>query len=342
LSNFYSNEGKIDIADNSANYIELGYKSEEKSLSIKVSVENGNNLFSYIYNEDELIYYDKSTPLASFACGNPILFPFPNRIKDAMWTWKGKTHLQKKNGIPIQLHSLVYDETSFEYLAPKIDNDSITLKTFISVDESHPIFKGYPYCFKLWINYVLKSDGLKIEYLLENLSDEEMPYGIAFHPYFNKLSGDHYTKIKVPCEYHYELKNDVDPEFFNKVPDGFGMTGNVLPTGNLLKASDTEFDILSLKSVGNLNLDTVYTNLNNNPVSEIDYQDKDFKMEISCSEEFKHYVVYTPQDKPFFCIEPQTCSTDAINLYSQGIEHVGLLTCNPSGTRKGFIKYAIK
>ena len=31
-------------------------------------------------------------------------------------------------------------------------------------------------------------------------------------------------------------------------------------------------------------------------------------------------VVYTPPGRPFFCMENQTCSTDAHNLYSKGLE----------------------
>ena len=342
MSNFYYKEESFIASGKTIDYVQLGCKNEDKEIAIKVCVGNGNNLFSYTINGTEIMFYDKSLPLTSFAVGNPILFPFPNRIEDAMWTWNGQTRLQKKDGIPIQLHSLIYDETSFEYYKPQVTDDFVILKTNLTVDESHPIYKGYPFCFSLNINFILSCDGLKIEYELENKGDEVMPYGMGFHPYFNKLSGENNTKILIPCDYHYELRDDVDFEFFNKVPDGLGMTGNVLPTGNLLKTKDTEFDILTPKSIGDLDLDTVYTNLDKNPVAEIDYMDNGFKILISCSDEFKHYVVYTPKGKPFFCIEPQTCSTDAINLFVSGIEHVGLLTCNPSSIKKGFVKYDIK
>lgn len=323
-------------------YVELGYKEKNSSHSIKVAVKNGNNLFSYIIDKKEVIFYDASLPMASFAVGNPLLFPFPNRIENAMWTWKGKTYLQKKDGIPIQLHSLIYDETSFNYDTPIITKNSITLKTYIDVDDSHPIFKGYPFNFRLVFNFILTKKGINIEYVLENQSDSEMPFGVGFHPYFNKLSGEDETKITVPMDYYYETRTDVDKEFFNKLPNGFGMTGNVLPTGKLKKARKTKYDLLYYKKIGELDLDTAYTNKDKNPSAYIDYIDKGLKIVISCSDEFKHYVVYTPQGKKFFCIEPQTCSTDAINLYNKGVKHTGLLICPSKEIKKGLVSINFK
>ena len=42
--------------------------------------------------------------------GNPILFPTPNRVKDATYTWAGETHTMKKRGEPVLIHGLVKDE----------------------------------------------------------------------------------------------------------------------------------------------------------------------------------------------------------------------------------------
>jgi len=318
-------------------FVELGFIGEEHSHSIKVAVEKGNNLFSYVIDGNETIFYDPSLPLDSFVAGTPLLFPFPNRIEDSMWSWKGKTYLHKKNGVPIQLHSMIYDENSFEYETPVEREDSITLKTFIAVDESHPIYKGYPFTFRLIFNFILTKKGLDIEYILENLSGEEMPYGLGYHPYFTKLSGDKGTKITVPCRYHYEIRTDADKEFLNKIPGGFAMVNNILPSGNLIGAKGTGFDLFPPKSLCALDLDAVYTNLDKNPTATIDYTDIGLKLSINGSEEFKHYVVYTPPGKEFFCIEPQTCSTDAINLYARGVEHVGLLTCKPNEKAKGTV-----
>jgi len=320
--------------------ITLKFDNGKHNVSASIAVKAGNNLFSYIIDGHETLFYDPSLPLASFAVGTPVLFPFPNRIDDAIWTWKGEKRLQKKNGIPIQLHSLLYDETSFENDAPIVHEDCVSLRTFIKVDESHPVYKGYPFCFTLYFDYTLSESGLKVSYRLENESNEEMPFGLGFHPYFTKLSGETNTKLTVPCDYFYEVRSDADPEFFNKTANGLGMTGNVMPTGNLIEAKGTSSDILTPKSVGNLDLDTVYTSVQHNPKAMIDYSDIGLTLTLDASEEFTHYVVYTPQGKSFFCIEPQTCSTDAINLFAAGIEHVNLLICPKNSIKEGWVTYS--
>ncbi|MEX1307849.1 MAG: aldose 1-epimerase [Eubacteriales bacterium] len=334
-SDFYSKNGKVgDIP-----FIELGYQGEAHSHSIKIAVEQASNMFSYMIDGNETLFYDGELPLTSFAVGNPLLFPFPNRIQDAMYTWNGVTRLQKKDGIPIQLHSMLYDETTFTHDAPVVNDVSASLTTRIRVDENHAIYQGFPFCFLLEFTFTVDENGVSITHRLNNLSDEDMPYGMAYHPYFTKLSGEKDTMIHVPCNYMYEVRTDTEPAFFNKTASGLGMVPNVMPTGNLLEVKDTDSDILNPTPVGDLDLDTVYTSVSPNPTATINYRKQGFTLSISGSDEYQHYVVFTPQGMPYFCIEPQTCSTDAINLYNQGIEHVNLLVCPAKQNVQGVVHY---
>ena len=52
---------------------------------------------------------------------------------------------------------------------------------------------------------------------------------------------------------------------------------------------------------------------------------------LEASELFTHSVVYTPAGQPFFCVENQSCSTDAHNLYARGLEKEAHLTVLPPG-----------
>ena len=213
------------------------------------------------------------------------------------------------------------------------------MTTRLRVDETHAIYQGFPFCFLLEFVFTVAENGVTITHKLNNLSEDDMPYGVAYHPYFNKLSGEDETMLHVPCEYMYETRTDVEPEFFNKVATGLGMVGNVLPTGTLLEVSGTDFDIMGPTPVGQLDVDTVYTNVSENPPAVITYKSLGMALSITGSDCFKHYVVYTPKGQPFFCIEPQTCSTDAVNLYAQGIEHVNLLNCAAKQSKEGVVHY---
>jgi aldose 1-epimerase len=54
-------------------------------------------------------------------------------------------------------------------------------------------------------------------------------------------------------------------------------------------------------------------------------------------------VVYIQPQNPFFCVENQTCSTDAHNLHSRGLEEVShLLFAPPGGASEGWVHYVLQ
>jgi aldose 1-epimerase len=54
-------------------------------------------------------------------------------------------------------------------------------------------------------------------------------------------------------------------------------------------------------------------------------------------------VVYTPAGQPFFCMESQTCSTDAHNLHARGLEEEAhILVTPPGGAASGRIFFRIE
>ncbi|MHB1318245.1 MAG: aldose 1-epimerase, partial [Anaerolineae bacterium] len=58
----------------------------------------------------------------------------------------------------------------------------------------------------------------------------------------------------------------------------------------------------------------------------IRYAALDKKLTLFADDFFTHSVVFTPTERPFFCIENQSCSTDAHNLYAQGLQEAAHLT----------------
>jgi aldose 1-epimerase len=311
------------IKDNKRGFpvITLGYKDKDpsKHMEAKIAPTEGSNLFSFKMGKNDFIYYDPGMPLAAYVTGTPVLFPFPNRIEDAMWTWKGRTYLQKKNGIPIQLHSLVYDE-AWEYIEPEFGIKEVFFSTYLNVNRNHPIYKGYPFEFKLTLTYKLNSQNLSVTYKVENRDNKEMPFGFALHPYFAKLSGENGTLISVPALYWYETRADVDKVFLNKYKESFELITNILPTGRLKCVYNDGKNLIHPIPVGSVDLDDVYTGFFPKDNSYIDYKNLNLRLNLVCSCDFTHAVVYTPSGKPYFCIEPQTCSTDAINLHSKSID----------------------
>ncbi|EKQ58098.1 MULTISPECIES: aldose 1-epimerase [unclassified Clostridium] len=320
--------------------ITIGYKDKDpsRSLQAKIAPTQGSNLFSFKIDEYEFIYYDPEMPLADYVTGTPVLFPFPNRIEDAMWTWKGKTYLQKKNGIPIQMHSLVYDE-SWEYIEPELGKDGVFFSTYLNINKEYPIYKGYPFEFMLILTYKLTKEGLYVTYKVENRDNKEMPFGFALHPYFTKLSGENGTFISVPALYRYEIRSDVDKVFLNKYKGGFQLVPNILPSGRLKCVYTSGKNLIYPVPVGCVDLDDVYTGFLPGKNSYIDYATLKLRLNLLYTPDFTHTVAYTPKNKPYFCIEPQTCSTDAINLYAKGIDFPHIIILPQGYSYSGTINF---
>jgi aldose 1-epimerase len=97
-----------------------------------------------------------------------------------------------------------------------------------------------------------------------------------------------------------------------------------LPTGEK-QAVDGGRDLNAPRRFGELNLDDVLTDLPASPVVDglIErgiLQGDEAELRIQCSPDFRDMVVFTPPHRHAFCVEPYTCTTDAVNLQARGID----------------------
>ncbi|WP_320127488.1 aldose 1-epimerase [uncultured Sphaerochaeta sp.] len=310
--------------ENKESYL-LGYQKEqegEHTLLLKVSPELGNNIYCFRVDDYEVIHYDTYFSLLSYYTGNPILYPFPNRLRNCFYEYDGKQHWQQKNGIPVFMHSLVYDE-SWKHGEPVISSDSVTLKTWLNIDEKHPVFEGFPFVHTLTITFELTKLGFSIVYGIENKGTERLPYGISYHTFFNKLCGDAGSFIRVPAKYMMELTDDL------------------LPTGKLLEVEGQPFDLREPVPSGKLNLDNCFTGMIEGQRVFVDYPALGLRIYMDATEDFTHMQIFTPKQKPFFCVEKQTCSTDAVNLDAKNFkQEAHLLSVLPGETKTGRVSFS--
>ena len=307
------------------NVVVLGYKAEGgdlKDLLVKVSPENGNNLFCFQVGGKDIIYYNENKKLNTYFSGNPVLYPFPNRLRNCRYEFNGKKYWQTKNGIPVFLHSLVFDE-NWEYAEPVTREEGISLETYLEIDESHPVYPGFPFRHMLKVVYTLTRNKLAISYQVKNKDDKELPFGISFHTYFNKLSGDDGSSLCIPAKYMMEVTDDL------------------LPTGKLIETDMQPFDLNTPVPLGKLDLDDCFTGLDKTKQVLIDYAGQGLKLFIDSTDDFTHTQVYTPQGQPFFCVETQTCSTDAPNLHAKGfLNEAHLTVVRPQGEARGSMEFS--
>ncbi len=94
--------------------------------------------------------------------------------------------------------------------------------------------------------------------------------------------------------------------------------------------------------MGTLDLDHVYSRLTPGRHARVEYRASGLAVDLEATEDFSHLVLYTPRGEQFFCLENQTCSTDAHNLFARGFaEASGLRTVLPGAVGRGAVRYAV-
>jgi aldose 1-epimerase len=134
-----------------------------------------------------------------------------------------------------------------------------------------------------------------------------LPFGLAIHPYFRIIGPRESIRLQVPAKKWMESIEQ-------------------MPTGRLIDLAGGPVDLCKPRSLSGLDLDDVYWGADPDRQQIIYYDQIGKKVTLTASDFFTHCVVYTPAGKPFFCIENQSCSTDAHNLYARGLEEAAHLT----------------
>lgn len=292
-------------------------------ITVSIAPERGSNMFVFRYGDNDIIYTEPELLKICGFTGNFVLFPTPNRVKNATYSWNGQTVIQQKNNKAREIHGLVYDE-KWQYEEPKVESDGISVTTYLAITKDSPLYESYPFLCTLKLCYTLRSSGVSIAYTVINDGDREMPFGFALHPYFSRLAGDDATYITIPAKSWMESPEDT-----------------LLPTGNLIDVSGKPYNINTPRPIAELSLDHVYTELVPGQYAAIEYRTLGLKLTLQTTEDFTHTVVYTGHPNAV-CIENQTCSTDAINLSNQGYsQRAHLITLKPHESHTGNISYAI-
>lgn len=139
-----------------------------KNSALEVSVSDiGAELMSirhngreYLWQGAENVWDDRS----------PVLFPICGRLKDARYTYKGKTY-------EMGIHGFLW-KSKMEITAKGEDFVTYTLK---DSEESRSI---YPFSFEASVTYKLVGNRMEFTFALKNTGDEKLYFSHGYHPGF--------------------------------------------------------------------------------------------------------------------------------------------------------------
>ncbi len=327
----YSAEVRSD-AELDTTVVELSYTdpvSPERNLLVCIAPDLGSNLYRLRAGEHEVIYCEQEKLKKRGHTGIFVIWPFPNRVRDKHYSYRGQHY--SFAGVPrtqgALIHGLVYDR-SWDYEQPSAGERGASVTTFVEMNQNSPYFASFPFPSRLSLTYTLTGSGITVAYAVQNTGAQILPYGFALHPYFHLPGGAARSLVSLPAGHVMEAD------------------AQLLPTGRLLDVHTTMyamFDLSQPTPVSHLKLDHVYTDLPQRRTSLIDHLDLGLRVQISASQDFTHAVIYTPAHSPYFCLENQTCSTDAINLHQRGMQDIAhLLELQPGAAAGGFIRYEME
>jgi aldose 1-epimerase len=307
-------------------------KDARQSQSVRICPEGGANLFSYVFGGVELLYGPKEIKaLRGGGAGIPILYPTPNRVRDGRFSFEGREFKFSDTG-KTTIHGLVLklgwlSEPPRYVSAPGLGEDGVAVKTWIDFEPGQAHYDRFPIKHRLEVIYTLTSSDVRVRFTVENKDEQKLPFGFALHPYFLVLGDREKTVLRVPARMRMEATPDLLP------------TGKLLPIGKELRGPSAADDRPGLdQALAELALDDVFWGMIPGAAAGYTIVDEGIRVDLQTSEQFTHMVVYTPKGRPFFCMENQTCSTDAHNLHAKGlVEEAHLLVVEPGRSMIGIV-----
>lgn len=276
------------------------FSLKEGALAVaEIAPALGNNCFAFRAGTAIL----EPVPFAEFrqrptSYGIPILFPFPNRIRDGKFRFGGEEYQPDP-----PRHGFVRDKAWVVERHGASDAEGAWLtSSFDAATYAERILRRFPFPFRLEVTYRLKNGALEMGTTASNTGERAMPVGFGIHPYFRLPDRG---VVTVPAGEMWELSDS-------------------LPTGKLLAVAG-KYDLRRGRSVEGLQLDDILTTIEagadeTTRCTLTDPQNATETVVEFSARQFPHVVVFTPPaPRKAICIEPNTCPTDAFNLQERGV-----------------------
>ena len=231
------------------------------------------------------------------------LVPWSNRIAGGRFTWLGRDHrldFDRADG-PHALHGVAW-QGRWRVEPPALPGAPAEI--VLAFD--HPGDASWPFPFSARQRLQLAPTGLRAELEVVNTGTQPAPFGLGWHPYFPKRPR---SRLHVDCSGRWELGADQ------------------LPT-QLVPQAGIDGDVARL----------AYDNVFEGTSGPARIRDERFSLALRSS--LSRLVVYTPQDRDYFAVEPVSHVSNAINQPAPSA--LGLVTLQPGQTQRAWMTLEVQ
>lgn len=293
-------------------------------VSASLAPKAGANLFSIRFKNVEILKQPQQIrDMPGVGFGTPILYPTPNRVRGGKFTFGDKKYAFAPNANGNFIHGLAHS-VPWELVGVESNDQGAVFHLRLDFTPGSGLHDLFPHHHTLKLDIRVNASSVRWTYTVDNTAgDTPVPFGFALHPWFLYLGERANTFITIPATHSMES------------PD-------LLPTGKLLPLEGNKLDFRKPTSLLGLKCDDVFFGMTSEKPCVVDYRDKGLRLTLASSDDFTHLVFYTPKE-PWFCVENQTCSTDAHNLHNQGYrKEAHLLVVPPKKSHSGWVEYRME
>ena len=258
----------------------------------------------------------RETPAAAIAAGNGRAFsafpliPYSNRIRAGTFSFAGTTYtLQRDEEDP---RNALHGTARFQLWQLA----SSTASTARCTLDYTPQTTLWPFAYNAWLEFALLPDRLRVGIGLTNRHTAPAPFGIGLHPYFERHEPNF-----LQFQAGYVWAKDADDIPIHTEPD-------------IGKFNFTEPRAIELEDL----IDHCYGDWTH--TATVAFPAFDRRIELRATAAFRNVVVFTPEDKDYFAVEPVSHRPDAVN--PNGDPHDGGMNIlAPGETLEGVVEIVL-
>lgn len=200
------------------------------------------------------------------------LVPFSNRIANGRLAFEGQ-ELRLAPNWPGMRHPMHGDGWSRAW---RVESAGARAAELVY---EHDGREGWPFRYRARQLHRLDADRLVVRLSVENLEQRRVPAGLGLHPFFPR---------------------DVDTELQCRVTGVWRTDPEVLPLEHMAVPAD--WDFARARKVDGLGLDHCFDGWDG--IAAVTWPGRALRLTLSATEAFRHLVIYIPDGRPFFCVEP--------------------------------------
>jgi len=269
-------------------------KLSDGIAEVLISPSLGASVLSYnvlIGDQRRPIFRENLQPDTVLDSCNFPLVPFSNRIRNGEFSWQDQQIKLPLNNLP-EKHTNHGHGWQASWDIIDISKNSVLLQYCHLADEW-----PFPYIAKQRIS--LEQGELTIKLWIKNIGTKTMPAGLGLHPYFTRTN---LTHLIADVDEMWAVDEECLPSKIVEAPQGLSSD-----EGMIIEQNSLDNALVGFKQQ-----------------AKIAWPEWGMEANISTSSNCKFLVVYSPKQKDFFCVEPVTHCTDAINLFNRGRNDTGL------------------